>query len=206
MLCKLPNHKGLRLLPVPQSQRSCRKPPLQLFGSVSSSSFATHLDRKLPPPPEPALPSGNLAEFVHAVKKQGIVLWRNRRSLYSAVCMELQNQCRQFSSETNSHTFTSAPFAVKSCKVGSSERAAFLPNYETSNYCWWKKSCTSWYGKYPIIYKVLYARWCRISSINSITQSQRKIKFETNLPPHQPSVKFDLCSIVKTLVFTKGTP
>ena len=21
-------------------------------------------------------------------------------------------------------------------------------------YCWWKKSCTSWYGKYPIIYKV----------------------------------------------------
>ena len=24
------------------------------------------------------------------------------------------------------------------------------------NYCWWKKSCTSWYGKYPIIYKVLY--------------------------------------------------
>ena len=26
----------------------------------------------------------------------------------------------------------------------------------TCNYCWWKKSCTSWYGKYPIIYKVLY--------------------------------------------------
>ena len=24
------------------------------------------------------------------------------------------------------------------------------------NYCWWKKSCTSWYGKYPIIYMVLY--------------------------------------------------
>ena len=24
------------------------------------------------------------------------------------------------------------------------------------NYCWWKKSCTSWYGKYPIIYWVLY--------------------------------------------------
>ena len=24
------------------------------------------------------------------------------------------------------------------------------------NYCWWNKSCTSWYGKYPIIYKVLY--------------------------------------------------
>ena len=23
------------------------------------------------------------------------------------------------------------------------------------SYCWWKKSCTSWYGKYPIICKVL---------------------------------------------------
>ena len=23
-------------------------------------------------------------------------------------------------------------------------------------YGWWKKSCTSWHGKYPIIYKVLY--------------------------------------------------
>ncbi len=23
-------------------------------------------------------------------------------------------------------------------------------------YCWWKESCTSWYGKYPIIYRVLY--------------------------------------------------
>ena len=22
--------------------------------------------------------------------------------------------------------------------------------------CWWKESCTSWYGKYPIIYRVLY--------------------------------------------------
>ena len=21
-------------------------------------------------------------------------------------------------------------------------------------YCWWKKSCTSWYGKHPIIYRV----------------------------------------------------
>ena len=24
------------------------------------------------------------------------------------------------------------------------------------SYCWWKKSCTSWYGKYPIIYRVSY--------------------------------------------------
>ena len=24
------------------------------------------------------------------------------------------------------------------------------------SYCWWKKSCTSWYGKYPIIFRVSY--------------------------------------------------
>ena len=29
-------------------------------------------------------------------------------------------------------------------------------NLKTWPYCWWKKSCTSWYGKYPIIYGVLY--------------------------------------------------
>ena len=31
----------------------------------------------------------------------------------------------------------------------------FIP-YGSRWYCWWKKSCTSWYGKYPIVYKVLY--------------------------------------------------
>ena len=42
-------------------------------------------------------------------------------------------------------------------------------------YGWWKKSCTSWYGKYPIIYVNIHylqgfvnARWCMIFSINSI--------------------------------------
>ena len=42
------------------------------------------------------------------------------------------------------------------------------------NYCWWKKSCTSWYGKYPIIYKVLYMPGgAGFSSINSITNVLR---------------------------------
>ena len=27
-----------------------------------------------------------------------------------------------------------------------------------NNYCWWRISCTSWYGKYLIIYKVSYMR------------------------------------------------
>ena len=43
----------------------------------------------------------------------------------------------------------------------------FQHSREISSYCWWKKSCTSWYVVYPIIYKVIYPRWCRISSINS---------------------------------------
>ena len=30
------------------------------------------------------------------------------------------------------------------------------PSVDRRSYCWWKKSCTSWYGDYPIIYKVLY--------------------------------------------------
>ena len=31
----------------------------------------------------------------------------------------------------------------------------FVMAYIQGRACWWKKSCTSWYGKYPIIYKVL---------------------------------------------------
>ena len=27
---------------------------------------------------------------------------------------------------------------------------------ERSSYCWWLKSCTSWYGEYHIIYRLLY--------------------------------------------------
>ena len=27
---------------------------------------------------------------------------------------------------------------------------------EVESYCWWKKSCTSWYGKCPVIYRVSY--------------------------------------------------
>ena len=44
--------------------------------------------------------------------------------------------------------------------------------HDTVDGCWWKKSCTSWYGKYPLIYRLLYisggAGFLHISSINSI--------------------------------------
>ena len=48
-------------------------------------------------------------------------------------------------------------------------------------YCWLLKSCTSWYGKYPIIYRVsIHPRWLfRISSIDSINLfSSRAYKSE----------------------------
>ena len=32
----------------------------------------------------------------------------------------------------------------------------FKTGFRHAHYCWWKKSCTSWYGKYPIIYMVSY--------------------------------------------------
>ena len=42
--------------------------------------------------------------------------------------------------------------------TGILEQAKKNPTGETSgeSYCWWLKSCTSWYGKYPVIYTVFY--------------------------------------------------
>ena len=55
-----------------------------------------------------------------------------------------------------------------------------------------KKSCTSWYGKYHIIYKVLYKHpsWCRISSINSMNRLGIPIppKNVGKVPPFGPQV------------------
>ena len=51
-------------------------------------------------------------------------------------------------------------------------------------YCWCKKSCTSWYGKYPIIFWVfMHPSWCRISSINSNSSLGRTT---SPCPTHQP--------------------
>ena len=34
---------------------------------------------------------------------------------------------------------------------------SFLPqSWFSGKYSWWKKSCTIWYGKYPVIYRVSY--------------------------------------------------
>ena len=42
-------------------------------------------------------------------------------------------------------------------KLWSSGRENRLKLFSTTTVDgWWKKSCTSWYGKYPVIYKVLY--------------------------------------------------
>ena len=48
-------------------------------------------------------------------------------------------------------------------------------------YCWWTKSCTSWYGKYPIYLQgFTRPRWCRISSINSMSIFEWDV-FQTKL-------------------------
>ena len=39
-----------------------------------------------------------------------------------------------------------------------------------SKYCWWKKSCTSWYGTYPIICRVLYV-FQLVSRISGVFES-----------------------------------
>ena len=44
-------------------------------------------------------------------------------------------------------------------------------------YCWWTKSCTSWYIVYPIIYKVYVSQVVsRISSINSMSENSMRMK------------------------------
>ena len=50
------------------------------------------------------------------------------------------------------------------------------------HYCWWKKFCASWYGKYPIIYMVLYIQTVVVSdfwAINSMSwDSSSRLGFE----------------------------
>ena len=43
----------------------------------------------------------------------------------------------------------------RSCVMTKSEESEYLKT-KLQYYCWWKKSCTSWYGECPIIYRVLY--------------------------------------------------
>ena len=43
-----------------------------------------------------------------------------------------------------------------------------LPHGVMLWYCWWKKSCTSWYSKYPLSTGFYTSQVVRISSINSM--------------------------------------
>ena len=48
-------------------------------------------------------------------------------------------------------------FNGKGPKTKWQSRSSFIPSiFQEDYYCWWKKSCTSWYVQYPIIYRVLY--------------------------------------------------
>ena len=83
--------------------------------------------------------------------------------------------------------------------------------YTLKWFCWWKESCTSWDGAYPIFHRVLINnRWCRISTINSLTSglwntwihmSTSKKKWNTIVSLQLPS----LCdrSALPTLILFK---
>ena len=43
--------------------------------------------------------------------------------------------------------------------IGPNPRIIFQPSIFRC-YCWWKKSCTSWYGEYPVIYMVCIHPTC----------------------------------------------
>ena len=62
-------------------------------------------------------------------------------------------------------------------------QALVVYGYNNDSYCWWKKSCTSWYVVGPIYLRGFYtfARWCRISAINSITGFQTTKETQHNL-------------------------
>ena len=49
-------------------------------------------------------------------------------------------------------------------------------------YCWWLKSCTSWYGEYPIIYRVLYIPGGAGFLPSTVAPARRPSQKETHLP------------------------
>ena len=54
---------------------------------------------------------------------------------------------------------------------------------EMSHICWWKRSCTDWYGKYPFIYMVLYIQTVLGNGISEPSTVSNLAKF---LIFHQP--------------------
>ena len=54
---------------------------------------------------------------------------------------------------------------------------------EMSHICWWKRSCSNWYGKYPFIYMVLYIQTVLGNGISEPSTVSNLAKF---LIFHQP--------------------
>ena len=86
------------------------------------------------------------------------------------------------------------------------------PNIENS-YCWWKKSCTMLIGSSSHYFQFfLHLRWCRISSISSITsiclkwleklkKSSPKSWFNSNLPWYKITNHLKQISSIITMNF-----
>ena len=95
----------------------------------------------------------------------------------------------------------------------------------SKKYCWWKKSCTSWYVVYPIIYRVLHIPggclgflnhftpfrhdipticfdWPRLQASSQPTRMMRNGPWSENLKPKMAKVKDIAMACHETHVFT----
>ena len=45
--------------------------------------------------------------------------------------------------------------STESCQQKSRKTTCRLATHKLENYCWWKKSCSTWYGKCLVLYRVL---------------------------------------------------
>ena len=63
-------------------------------------------------------------------------------------------------------------------------------------YCWWKKSCTSWYGKYPIIYRgFIDPRWLFGISEPSTVAPETKPKRPQKGNDRIPTIHFQVRTV-----------
>ena len=76
-------------------------------------------------------------------------------------------------------------------------------------YCWWKKSCTSWYVVYSRFPSFIHLKWCRVSSSNSTSNTEEPFEKSTK-QFHQTTSKADVLEAeidapeTSEVMFSKG--
>ena len=67
-------------------------------------------------------------------------------------------------------------------------------------YCWWKKSCTRWYGKYPIIYRVSYIPGGAGILPSTVSLQKNTLIYFTGMKPASVVDNIHMSPIAKVLV------